>query len=299
MKVLLVLISALLTATSWCQTTVICDSVSKHPIPFATIVNGSDGLYADLNGEAIIPRTFKSYTVSHIGYRSKTVDNNQKRDTLWMSPAATVLKEVIIKSGIDKQIVLGYPKKNKRMTSLPIKPNLEMITRITPNPDYIGLKLKTIQIPLRRVKHYNKTDKLIKGKTSIFRLNIYSLNETDALKLIYQSNYTTFVMSDSDDFMFNLNGEDITLFDGMCIGVEMIGNIDDNGRFIDDGSYTRPMISPDAPIGYEAESYVKTSFGSSLTSASNLNKLGDHLADYLKAYKDTTTNMVLVLTVLE
>lgn len=86
----------------------VCDSVSKEPISFATIAGDSSGFYSHVDGS--FPNellTEKEYRVTCIGYHPKTFKTGNVGDSIFLAPSQVQLGEAVVK-GEYEAYEIGY-----------------------------------------------------------------------------------------------------------------------------------------------------------------------------------------------
>lgn len=298
MKIKKVFILLILFANNiFSQKITVCDSVSKRPISFANVVSGNEGAYTDLNGQAEITKIFSKISISHINYDTKKVKYDSALDTVFMNPRTTILDEVIISNTISEKIKIGFLEKDKRISSIPIKPKNEMLIKVIPDIKYFDYSIYKITIPLNKIKHYNKKDKLYKNTEAIFRLNIYIQNDENTLRKIYQSSDIGFIMSEKESISIDLKNEKIELHEnGIYIGIEMIGKMNKDGEFTEEESYIRPLITSKVSNDYESNTYLKSPFNNNIKDMTNINKFNEHFSKDLKKYNPNILNLAIGLT---
>ena len=80
------------------STTVICDAVSKTPIPYANVFKAEEGNFrgttSDERGAVNVNFPFRQLTVSHVSYASRTFD--VLPDTVFLMPKERLLGEVVV-----------------------------------------------------------------------------------------------------------------------------------------------------------------------------------------------------------
>ena len=208
--------------------TLIVDSITKKPLPFATIKTSTGGFYAGENGIFKYSGDEKLH-ISFLGYQDHNLEGRQLRDTIFMSPKTINLSEVIISKSTIKTI--GLLKTSKYSASLPISPNQEIITCAFPKEQITGSYLQKIIIPINKIKHYNKTDKLYKNARAMFRLNIYSLRDVMPDEKLFASEPVEFIMSDREKVTVDVSDQMLTLSqEGLAFGIEMLGRVDPQGN---------------------------------------------------------------------
>lgn len=279
------------------QKIIICDSITKKGIPFVNIITEKEGFYSDLNGIAIINNETKNFSLSHVAYNSKKIKLNRIIDTIFLIEKMYHLNDVVISPKEKKTFRIGYNKKDNRISSIPLKPKNELVLEINPIIEYDNLIIEQIEIPINKIKHYNKSDKKIKNKSAFFRINIY-INNNNQLELKYQSNYKSFIMSERESISFNLEDDELIINEKkFYISIEMIGNIDENGIFVNDESYIRPIITSDEDKSYKSNTYIKSTFNNNILEMTNINEFNKYLSSDLKSYSEKKLNLAIGLTI--
>lgn len=279
------------------QNILICDSLTKKPIQFANIKSEEEGFYADLNGIAVLPPDSQVYTISHISYHPKKIESNKILDTIFLLERTITLEEIIVKNDRIETFKFGFKKRDNRIASIPLTPKHEIIMEIKPTFKFKELKICTIEIPLNKIKHYNVTDKKIKNKASVFRINIYAkINEK--LELIYQSKFREFIMSKKEKINFDLLKENLIIRENkFFVSLEMIGNIDPSGNLVGDDEYIRPIITSETDENYESKTFLKSSFNNNIADLHELNEFNKPLSESFKNYKERNLNLSIGIVV--
>jgi len=80
------------------STTVICDAVSKTPIPYANVFKAEEGNFrgttSDERGAVNVNFPFRQLTVSHVSYASCTL--NVLPDTVFLTSKERLLGEIVV-----------------------------------------------------------------------------------------------------------------------------------------------------------------------------------------------------------
>jgi hypothetical protein len=101
------LVSAAITNAQQIVKGIVVDSISKQPLPFATVQAGnqSKGVISNIDGKfSIALNQAGPIQFSYSGYRSKTVlsSTHKENDSVMLVPVSNTLQEVVIKSQTDK-----------------------------------------------------------------------------------------------------------------------------------------------------------------------------------------------------
>jgi len=273
--------------------TLIVDSITKKPLPFATIKTKTGGFYAGENGIFKYSGDEKLH-ISFLGYQDQNLEGGQLRDTVFMSPKTINLPEVIISKSTIKTI--GLLKTSKYSASLPISPNQEIITCAFPKEQITSSYLQKIIIPINKIKHYNKTDKLYKNARAMFRLNIYTLQNTLPYEKIFSSKPVEFIMSEREKVSIDVSDQMINLpKEGLAFGIEMLGRVDLQGNIIPENAFLRPLLTDLQSPDYKAVTYIRDVFQPENFTA--INSVNEHLARDIKNYKPQDYNLAIGLEV--
>ncbi|MDO5664061.1 MAG: hypothetical protein Q4G63_02235 [Bacteroidia bacterium] len=91
------------------------DSLTHEAVSFAAIqfVDKQNGIYADENGQALIPDTVQQVFISQIAYHPKKLDLKwvNHDETVILTPAPNILPEVVITNVSSKRKEIGYLQK--------------------------------------------------------------------------------------------------------------------------------------------------------------------------------------------
>ncbi|MEM6641876.1 MAG: hypothetical protein AAF616_02760 [Bacteroidota bacterium] len=127
------------------------DERTNHPIPYASILNISDGsfTYSDNEGSFELSITDKdSLEIRHLSYSSlktSTID-----DTIYLQPKIQFLDEVIVSIGDEPLVTIAY--NNKKNKQFGVAMNSEYAFPISGNET--NSKIVRIEIPIKIRKEY-------------------------------------------------------------------------------------------------------------------------------------------------
>lgn len=242
------------------QTCEVRDFLTKESLPFATIIlDNENGFYTNENGMFQLDNKYKSIRISYVGYEDYNAEIKDLKDTIFLKPISYNIEEVTIINNKNPPKKIGYLKNTMKKcgTSLPLSPKGEQIIVLTPtNKDIIDSYIEKVEFPLDKVKHYNKTDKLYKNAPAVVRINIYTVENNLPKQQIFSSKPIKFIMSDKEIVSVDVSEEMIKIPEqGLSFGIEMIGRINENGEFVEENSYTRPLLTNQSSKDYKAVTY--------------------------------------------
>lgn len=274
----------------------VLDSITKEPLSFAIIKTSTGGFYTDEAGKFNY-KTNELIEVYYLGYKDKVVNTRTTKDTILLIPKIITLNEVIINSN-QQLSKIGFLNHSATMSNYPVNPKNEILICIYSDNKYVGSYIQSIYIPLNKIKHYNKTDKLYKNAPGVFRINIYEIENNLPGNKIYNSKPIKFIMSEREKIEFDLSDNMIMLpKEGLAFGLEMIGRVDNNGNFIEDNSYMRPLLTDIVSPDYSAITYKREIF-SKENKFYPINEVNQYLARDLKNYKYKDYNLAIGLTLI-
>lgn len=298
MKILLNITILMMVHFVYSQNFIVVDSLTKEPLPYATIKTENGGVYTNENGIFLLNEKTKEVQISYMGYYDFISDVTNLKDSVFLTPKTIILKEITIAKNNSSSQKIGFLKKAKQITSLPLNPKGEIIICLVPNPKYINSYIEQIEFPLNRVKHYNKKDKLYKNAPAVVRINIYTLENNLPKEKIYSSVPIKFIMSEREKILLDLSDEMIQLTEnGVCFGIEMIGRINDKGEFVEENSYTRPILTDQESKEYKAITYSTSSILKSKNELYPINKINENLVRDIKKYKPQNYNLAIGLVI--
>src|SRR5690606_28125927 len=117
-----------------------------------------------------------------------------------------------------------------------------------------------VEFPLRKIKFYNETDKLFKNAPAVVRVNIYTTKNKLPDQKIFSSEPIKFIMSNKELIKVDISSEMIRFSEeGLCFGIEMIGRVNQDGEFVEENSYARPLLTNQSSKDYKAITYLTNS----------------------------------------
>jgi len=298
MKKLIYIILAFNCFVFYAQVFVVVDSQTKELLPFAGIVIDNEGFYTNENGRFTIKENSKTLKINHLGYEDFSSGIKDVKDTVFLIPKSILINEVTISHNNNKIQKIGYLKKSKYSVGL-LSPKVENIIVIMPtNSAITGSFVEKIEFPLDKFKLYNKKDKLYKNTPAVVRINIYTVKNNLPKEQIFSSKPIKFIMSDKEIVSVDVSNEMIKLpKEGLCFGIEMIGKIDENGEFVEENAYTRPIFTHQSSKDYEAVTYRTNSILKKEEEYYPVNDINPYLTRDIKNYKPQDYNLAIGLTI--
>lgn len=284
------------------QTYEVRDYLTKEHLPFATIIfDDIEGIYTNENGVFQLNSKYKSIRISYVGYEDYTAKVEMLKDTVFLKPITYNIEEITITNSKNPLEKIGFLKSKgiKNIKSTPLSPKSEQIIVLTPiNTDIIDSYIEKVEFPLNKVKHYNKTDKLYKNAPAVVRINIYTSENNLPKEKIFSSKPIKFIMSDKEVVSVDVSEEMIQLNEkGLCFGIEMIGRINENGEFVEENSYARPLLTNQTSKDYKAVTYMTNSILKKESEYYPVNDINQHLMRDIKNYKYQDYNLAIGLTI--
>ncbi len=244
----------------YCQNIVVIDSISQKPIPFVNIqFNKNTGTYTNENGFFEVNKKSKdTLRLTHIAYKTYEIKVSEVKNTIILSPNTILLKEVKITK--DKQIIkyIDFPKKTNNIGSWPVGSKSELVSLIIPSKENLGSIIYKLYFNF--VKRTEKNINL--SNHTAIRVNIYTANKNNKVEeKIYSSKVIIINQKKNEKIELNLMGEQIEFNkDGLFLGLEVIGGIDDLGNIIKDNSYISAALADNTIEDYSSKTYLKYVF---------------------------------------
>lgn len=245
------------------QNVLVLDSINKKPIPFVNIFIGNNkGTYTNEYGYFNINRKSKdTLFLSHITYNSLQIKVSEIKDTLFLSPNAIILKEIIINKGKQQTKFIDFPKRNSSYGSWPITSMSEIVTLIIPSKKNENSKIQKLEFNLLK----NKFNGFGNNLKTAFRINIYSTKNNEIEDTIYSSDVFSINSYLKEKIELDLSNENVEFYrKGIFIGIEVIGDIDSNGNLSKEKSSIRPALSSNSTEDYKATTFLKYTFDKKL-----------------------------------
>jgi hypothetical protein len=245
--------------TSQSQSILVLDSLNHKPISFVNIkINKNSGTYTNENGYFEINKDSKDTLVlSHISYDNYQVKVSEIKDTIIMTPNAILLKEVKIANGKQQVKFIDFPNKNSNFGSWPVSSMSEIVSLIIPNKENEYSNIKKLEFSLVK----RKFKELPGNFSTAFRVNIYSSINGEIGDKIYSSSVIMINPFINKKIHIDLNTENIE-FDknGIFIGLEVIGDVDEKGNLTTKKTSIRPSLSSNKIDDYVNTTYLKYTF---------------------------------------
>jgi hypothetical protein len=225
------------------------DFKTKKELPYATInfLQKNKGLYTNERGVFLLPEIKSdSIEISYIGYDSLKFKASKIKDTIFLRQSSIILSEIEINTGKSKEKVIGYIRKKKNL-SWHIKKKTELATLIRYNKYYKDAYIKKIFIPISKeggIKKGNIWESDFPDFRSVFRVHLYSNSEGKPNKSVLKNS----ILIECDQNSSNILEIDITdefikfPKEGVFVGVEMIGVLDNNGSISNNKSSILPSF---------------------------------------------------------
>lgn len=236
--------------------------------------------------------------MSLLGYKTKQIQTNRIKDTIYLSTEFTQLDEVIVLNRDNKNnIVYKKPKSTNYNGSSVLNTKNELLLILIPNGLSNNIYIDGITFYFeKKLGLQNDKKEILKTVDGIIRFNIYNVDNEMPSTPIFASEPIKISSFKKDEIVLNLSEEFINIpKTGICIGIEMIGYYDDVYTEVTNKTNLRPMLTPQKYKYFKAISYHRFSF--------NDDKLL-LLSDFLKGFKDiklehTDRNLAIGLTLSE
>lgn len=234
----------------------VIDSVTAKPISFVTVhfLNTNSGTYTNENGIFdIIPNSYDSIKLHHLTYSEKILNMNNIGDTIKLSPDAVILKEVILNNGKAVTKFIDFPRKKGSYGSFPVFENSELLSYLIPNETIVNTKIVEIGV---------KFEKKIRGEyprniRTAYRMNIYSSKNKEIDKKIYESPVFTISTYEKEKMDISISDGITFIESGIFIGIEIIGDINSEGKFTREKSLLNLVLTDNKIKDYQAETFLR------------------------------------------
>ena len=241
------------------QNVIVIDSVNHQPIPFVNIqFSKNSGTYTNENGFfEVNKKSNDTIRLTHISYNDFEIFAFDIRDTIVLSPNAILLKEVTIAKGKKTIKFIDFPRKKSNFSSWPVNSKSELVTFVVPNNEIADAAITKLDFKFEKKKFEENAYNL---KTA-FRINIYSSKNKEIKNKMFSSEVFIIDTSNKDQIEIDMSNEYIELSkNGIFIGVEVIGNIDEAGNISDEKSSVRPILTGNTIKDYSTTTYLKYTF---------------------------------------
>jgi hypothetical protein len=272
MKKYILLILIFLFSKVQSQNITVIDSTNHKPITFVNVYfSKNNGTYTNENGVFNLNnRINDTIKLTHISYNDFEIIASNIKDTIILSPNSIILKEILVNNGKKISKYIDFPKKNSSYSSFPVISKSEIVTLVIPNKDNIDSFISKLDFKFEKKK---SNDNALNTKTAL-RVNIYSSKNKKIKTKIYSSDVFIIDATKKDKIEVDLDENYIELEkNGLFIGIEVIGDIDNNGNILNDKTLIRPILTSNTIEDYNSETYLKYSFDKKLI----LNPINDIL----------------------
>jgi hypothetical protein len=222
------------------QDIIVLDCKTKKTLSYVTIFNIKNkiGFYTNEKGSfSLADLKSDSLYISHISYKTLNLKTSEIKDTIFLNPNLEILDEINIISGKSKEKTIGYIKKTKTL-SWNIKEKTELATLINYKKKYKSAYIKKIYLPIGKLQLHlidNKIKESYPNFKSIFRIHIYSnSNGSPGVEILDKPLVIECNEKTLDIIEINILEKFIKLpQNGVFIGVEMIGELDNKRNLLD------------------------------------------------------------------
>lgn len=244
MRLLYLILLFACAATVTSQTTHVIDAITKSPVSFATISFGDGrGTFAGELGEFKFDiskyKDIDSLFISAIGFKDQSVATLNLPSSIFLSPEANQLSEVIVTA--EKK---GKYKKEKLKETTHINyynswlPTVESEVAVFFNRDSgKPTKIAELWIPINSEKEFRKKGNM--KFSTLFRVQFYKNNNgLPGTPMIHED--IVFRVSEQDDEMFTLDINKFQIFipkDGVFASIQVLGYADSKGKLIQTKKY--------------------------------------------------------------
>lgn len=272
MKKYILLIFVFAFSKTQSQNIIVVDSTNHQPIPFVNVYfSKNNGTFTNENGVFNLNnRKQDTIKFSHISYNEYEIIASNIRDTIILSPNSIILKEVLVSNGKKISKYIDFPKKNSSYSSFPVNSKSEIITLVIPNSNNINSFISKLDFKFEKKKG---NDNALNIKTAL-RVNIYSSKNKKIKSKIYSSEVFVIDATKKDKIEVDLSENYVEMEkNGLFIGIEVIGDIDNNGNILNEKTLIRPILTSNTIEDYYSETFLKYSFDKKLI----LNPINDIL----------------------
>lgn len=287
--------------TAYAQQHIIKDINTKEPLAFANVVfDDKDGVYSNENGVFFLNNEAKTVQVSYLGYEDFYSETKDLDSIILLTPRAFEIEEIIISNQKKSLQKIGFLK-NKgllNLKNLPLGPKAEIIIVIIPSASITNSYIEKIEFPLDKIKHHNRDDKFYKNVPAVARINIYTTKNNFPKQKIYSSEPLKFIMSDKEKISIDISDQNIQFTEnGLSIGIEMIGRVNDKGEFVEEKSQIRPRLTNIKTKDYQATTYLSDPISKETNEYYPINSINEHWTRDVNNSKPQDYNLAIGLTV--
>ena len=243
--------------TSAQKNIVLLDADDRTPVAFAVVRQGEAGVYSDGNG-MFETKTFNDgnpVEISMMGYETRRFKIGSA-DTIYLKAVAINLPEVEVTSAKRELLVINPPATARLIGDWPLGVGTETFAVIIPRKQ--ERKLLKLSIPF--LKPRDRDMKRFEG-SPVIRVNIYEVEGAGKGARIYSGTAKPIGNPKRSFLEIDLENEGIYLgLNGLCVGVEMVGNIRPDGTLAEDEYYLSPCLTGKKNKDFKISTYFKIVF---------------------------------------
>lgn len=211
----------------------VIDKFSNIGVAFASVGYGNaKGIYTDERGYFYINDTIENISVSHLSYFVNNFNLLEKDSILKLNPRVIELQEVVINSNIKANLTTTffgtYYKKEK--FKFFCFPKTEFITYMKPSKKVENFTVTQIYIPCSLDCIDKKRKKIKEIEKFVFRIKVY---DSDRERLFSGILIVAKKEIEENEVIYNLEKGLLFPFEGLYIGVELIGWYNNENEFVD------------------------------------------------------------------
>lgn len=261
-NVLFLIIVSLICVKSYSQSFKILDAESHRPISYASIFYNGKGLYANGNGEFRIPNNIEDDTVIRIeamGFEAYESLVSNLKPEVYLSPKIDELNEVVVEKTRETKVV-KEEKTTKNFGSFPLGVEQEFVSVLFPNEKIKNSFFNKITIFFNKSRGFNHKRKELQEKRSAMRLNIYKYDAKSEAVFgkLFSSDVFFVNRYHKDEISVEINSYIPFYEEGIAIGVEFLGEVNEQMEFVEDDEFARgPALTERQSDDYEAESFLR------------------------------------------
>lgn len=259
---LFLVIVSLFFLKSYSQSIKILDAESHTPISYASIFFNGKGLYANGNGEFRIPNNIEDDTTIRIkamGFEVYESLVSNLKPEIYLSPKIDELNEVVIEKTRETKVI-KEEKSTKNFGSFPLNVEQEFVSVLFPDRNFKNSFFNKITIFFNKTRGFYHKRKELLEKRSAMRLNIYKYDaESEVLfDKLFSSDIFFVNRYHKDEIQVKINNYVPFYEEGIAIGVEFLGEINEQMEFVEDDEFARgPALTARESDDYEAKSFLR------------------------------------------
>lgn len=230
---------------------VVCDSISKEPVSFATISFGNgNGTFANDEGKFVF--TKKLYAdidtlfISSLGFKEVIVLTNSLPDTLFLPPKIDKLQEVTISVKKDRKFKVKelqpYLDDDYYKCWLPTIESEIAVFFDNEEPD-VEKQISTVHLPIALEsvdwKKRKKANAEKKKFSTLFKVNFYeNKNGKPGNSLLFENIVFRVTEKNGDAYHVDVTDQNIIMpKNGVFVSIQVLGYTDKNGKLLPNKKY--------------------------------------------------------------